>query len=65
MVAGIECDLEATIQITKITWPLLSVTQMTKNGDISVVCKQDEASSSRKNSRWRSSTKEAVSTSRT
>ena len=40
---GIECELETTIQITKITRPLLSVTQMTKNGDITVVCKKDEA----------------------
>ena len=40
---GIECELEATVQITKITRPLLSVTQMTKNGDITVVCKRDEA----------------------
>ena len=40
---GIECELEATVQITKITRGLLSVTQMTKNGDISVVCKRDEA----------------------
>ena len=40
---GIECELETTVQITKITRPLLSVTQMTKNGDITVVCKRDEA----------------------
>ena len=40
---GIECELEATVQITKITRPLLSVTQMSQNGDITVVCKRDEA----------------------
>ena len=40
---GIECELEATVQITKVTRPLLSVRQMTKNGDIIVVCKRDEA----------------------
>ena len=39
---GIECELETTVQITKITRPLVSVTQMTKNGDITVVCKRDE-----------------------
>ena len=42
-VGGIECELEATIQITKITRPLLSVMQITKHGDITVVCKKDEA----------------------
>ena len=40
---GIECDLEAAIQITKITRPLLSVTQMTRHGNISVLCKREEA----------------------
>ena len=40
---GIECELGTTVQITKITRPLLSVTQMIKNGDITVVCKKDEA----------------------
>ena len=40
---GIECELETIVQITKITRPLLSVTQMTKKGDITVVCKRDEA----------------------
>ena len=40
---GIECELGTTVQITKITRPLLSVTQMAKNGDITVVCKKDEA----------------------
>ena len=40
---GIECEIDTTIQIAKITRPLLSVTQMTKNGDISVLCKKDEA----------------------
>ena len=40
---GLECELETTVQITKITRPLLSVTQMTRNGDIFVVCKKDEA----------------------
>ena len=39
----IECEIDTTIQIAKITRPLLSVTQMTKNGDISVLCKKDEA----------------------
>ena len=39
---GIECELEATVQITKITRPLLSVTQITENFDISVFCKRDE-----------------------
>ena len=32
-----------TVQITKITRPLLSVTQMPKNGDILVFCKRDKA----------------------
>ena len=40
---GIECELGTTVQITKITRALLSVTQMIKNGDINVVCKKDEA----------------------
>ena len=40
---GIECELEAKVQITKITRQLPSVTQMIKNGDITVVCKRDEA----------------------
>ena len=40
---GLECDLDATVQITKITRPLLSVSQMTKSGKIMVVCKKDEA----------------------
>ena len=40
---GLECELETAIQITKITRPLLSVTQMTRNGDIFVICKKDEA----------------------
>ena len=40
---GLECELETTVQITKITRPLLSVSQMTRNGDIFVVCKKDEA----------------------
>ena len=40
---GLECELDATIQITKITRPLLSVFQMTKTGDVIVVCKKDEA----------------------
>ena len=38
---GLEFELETTIQITKITRPLQSVTQMTRNGDISVLCKKD------------------------
>ena len=40
---GFECELDATIQITKITRPLLSVSQMTKSGEVMVVCKKDEA----------------------
>ena len=40
---GLECELDATIQITKITRPLLSVFQMTKSGNVVVVCKKDEA----------------------
>ena len=40
---GLECELDATIQITKITRPLLSVSQMTKSGEVMVVCKKDEA----------------------
>ena len=40
---GIECEIDTTIQIAKITQHLLSVTQMIKNGDISVLCKKDEA----------------------
>ena len=40
---GLECELETTIQITKVTRPPLSVTQTTRNGDISVRCKKDEA----------------------
>ena len=40
---GLECELDATIQITKITGPLLSVSQMTKSGEAVVVCKKDEA----------------------
>ena len=38
-----ECELDATIQITKITRPLRSVSQMTKSGEIMVVCKKNEA----------------------
>ena len=40
---GLECELETTIQITKITRPLLSVTQTTRNCDICVFFKKDEA----------------------
>ena len=40
---GLECELDATIQITKIIRPLLSVSQMTKSGNVVVVCKKDEA----------------------
>ena len=40
---GFECELATTIQITKITRPLLSVFQMTKSGEVVVVCKKDEA----------------------
>ena len=40
---GLECELDATIQITKITRPLRSVSQMTKSGEIIVVCKKNEA----------------------
>ena len=40
---GLECELDTTIQITKITRPLLSVSQMTKSGEVVVVCKKDEA----------------------
>ena len=40
---GLECELDATIQITKIIRPLLSVSQMTKSCEILVVCKKNEA----------------------
>ena len=40
---GLENELETIIQITKILWLLVSITQMTRNGDISVLCKEDEA----------------------
>ena len=40
---GFECELDVTIQITKITRPLLSVSQMTKSGEVMVVCKKNEA----------------------
>ncbi len=39
--AGI--DLAMTMQIAKITRPLLSVTKMTESGDITVLCKRDVA----------------------
>ena len=40
---GKEFEHEATVQITRIIRPLLSVAHMVKNGDITVVCKRDEA----------------------
>ena len=36
-------ELELDMQIAKITRPLLSVTQMTRHGTISVLCKREEA----------------------
>ena len=36
-------ELELDMQIAKITRPLLSVTQMTRHGNISVLCKREEA----------------------
>ncbi len=36
-------DMAMTMQIAKITRPLLSVTKMTESGEISVLCKKDEA----------------------
>ena len=36
-------ELACTIQIAKVTRPLLSVTKMTESGKISVLCKKDEA----------------------
>ena len=36
-------ELAMNMQIAKITRPLLSVTQMTRSGEISVLCKRDEA----------------------
>ena len=40
--SSLECELETFIQITKISWQVLSVTQITRNGDISVLCKKDD-----------------------
>ena len=40
---GLECEFDATIQITKITRPLLSVSQITKSGEVMVVCKKNKA----------------------
>ena len=39
----IGCELEMDVQIEKIMQPLLSVTQMARHGDISWVCKRNEA----------------------
>ncbi len=36
-------EMAMTVQIAKITRPLLSVTKMTESGEISVLCKKDEA----------------------
>ena len=40
---GIGCEISTTIQIAKITRPLLSVSQMTRSGNVQVLFKQDEA----------------------
>ena len=40
---GIGCEISTTIQIAKITRPLLSVSQMTRNGNVQVLFMQDEA----------------------
>ena len=40
---GIGCEISTTIQMAKITRPLLSVFQMTRNGNVQVLFKQDEA----------------------
>ena len=38
---GLKCELDTTIQITKITRPLLWVSQMTESSELMVVCKKD------------------------
>ncbi len=38
-----EVEMAMTMQIAKISRPLLSVTQMTKSGEISVLCRKEEA----------------------
>ena len=40
---GSDCELVCSVQIAKVTRPLLSVTKMTESGKISVLCKKDEA----------------------
>ena len=40
---GGDCELEVDMQIAKITRPLLSVIQMARHCNISVLCKRDEA----------------------
>jgi hypothetical protein len=40
---GMDCELVCTIQIAKVTRPLLSVTKMTESGKINVLCKKDVA----------------------
>ena len=40
---GIGCEISTIIQIAKITRPLLSVSQMTRSGNVQVLFKQDEA----------------------
>jgi len=40
---GSDCELVCSLQIAKVTRPLLSVTKMTESGKISVLCKKDEA----------------------
>ena len=36
-------ELHSCFQVAKVTRPLLSVTRMTANGTLSVLCKKDEA----------------------
>ena len=40
---GMDSELVCSIQIAKVTRPLLSVTKMTESGKISVLCKKEEA----------------------
>ena len=40
---GISCELAMIVQIAKITRPLISVIQMTRHGDISMLCTRGEA----------------------
>ena len=43
MVAPEGVDMALTVQIAKISRPLLSVTEMTESGNLKVVCMKDEA----------------------